>query len=145
MSPVSLLCRTLQPFPRRLSRSHYARTTPRNRRVTRGRAEEERSHRASRWTTVIPVFSSWNQSVSPFGRQCHVSKVVIEEDLVLPEGGSTRVCNAVFNAFVHFLPVGARLTGECRVLAGGSTVGRWEMFVVQHWNPVHPDHLSPSL
>lgn len=34
--------------------------------------------------------------------------------------------------FKAFLQVCARLTGECRVLAGGSTVGWWEMFVVQH-------------
>ncbi len=62
-------------------------------------------------------------SVSPCGRRCRVSKVVKEEeDLVLPVGGgTTRVFNAVF--FVHFLPVCARLTGECRGLAGGSTVG----------------------
>lgn len=64
-------------------------------------------------------------SVSPCRRQLHVSKVVIEEDLVLPVGGTTtRVFNAVF--FVHlkaFLQVCARLTGQCRVLAGGSTVG----------------------
>lgn len=34
--------------------------------------------------------------------------------------------------FKAFLQVCARLTGECRVLDGGSTVGWWEMFVVQH-------------
>lgn len=75
--------------------------------------------------------------------QHHVSEAVPEEgDLVLPtEEATTEV-------FVHieaFFSVCARLTGERCVLAGGSIVGWWEMFVVQHWNPVHPDHLSPSL
>lgn len=66
--------------------------------------------------------------MSPCGRRCHVSKVVIEEEekeVVLPEGGTNkRVFDAVFSFCVKaFLPVCARLTGECRVLARGSTVG----------------------
>lgn len=77
------------------------------------------------------------------GKQRHVSKVVTEKDYVHPEGGATPAVR--WCVLVHFPSQFAPGWKE-RVHSsgpGGFTKGWWEMFVVQHWNPVHPAHLKP--
>lgn len=135
---------------------------PWNHRVAPGEdGGADRSHRVSRWMTEISAVCSWNQNHqlrvhpepgcpqldlrSPCGTWCHVSKVVTGEevDLVLPvEEATTRVFNVFFVHSKAFLPVCAR---RVQSAGWGLRSGWWEMFVVQHWDPVHPDHLSPSL
>lgn len=116
-----------------------------------------RRNRDTRWMTGIPVFRCrrWGLGASRCNPCCHElgSPPVRETSCVQsgyreglrPSRGRSHTSSPLMCSCPFSFPVCAGLKGE-RVHSsgpGGFTKGWWEMFVVQHWNQVHPAHLKP--